>query len=102
MRILYLHYDAELKPFTGKDSVIKTFLENQPMAVEMLADIQHYVEKWLPSFIADNRSYLNVAIGCTGGQHRSVYFVEQLSAYFAGTNLKLKKQKVITRHRELD
>jgi RNase adapter protein RapZ len=96
------HYDADLKPFTGKDSAIKTFLENQPMAVEMLADIQHYVEKWLPSFIADNRSYLNVAIGCTGGQHRSVYFVEQLSAYFAGTNLKLQKQKVITRHRELD
>jgi RNase adapter protein RapZ len=96
------HYDADLKPFTGKDSAIKMFLENQPMAVEMLADIQHYVEKWLPSFIADNRSYLNVAIGCTGGQHRSVYFVEQLSAYFAGTNLKLQKQKVITRHRELD
>jgi UPF0042 nucleotide-binding protein len=96
------HYDADLKPFTGKDSVIKTFLENQPMAVEMLADIQHYVEKWLPSFIADNRSYLNVAIGCTGGQHRSVYFVEQLSAYFSGTNLKLQNQKVITRHRELD
>ena len=96
------HYDADLKPFTGKDSAIKTFLENQPMAVEMLTDIQHYVEKWLPSFVADNRSYLNVAIGCTGGQHRSVYFVEQLSTYFACTNLKLQKQKVITRHRELD
>ncbi|MBC7756429.1 MAG: RNase adapter RapZ [Bdellovibrio sp.] len=93
------HYDIELKPFTGKDTVIKTFLENQPMAVEMLADIQNYIEKWLPSFIADNRSYLNVAIGCTGGQHRSVYFVEQLSAYFSGTHL--KKQKVIIRHREL-
>jgi RNase adapter protein RapZ len=91
------HYDAELKPFTGKDAVIKTFLENQPIAVEMLADIQHYVEKWLPSFIADNRSYLNVAIGCTGGQHRSVYFVEQLSTHF-----KQQKQKVIIRHRELD
>ena len=62
----------------------------------MLADIQHYVEKWLPSFDADNRSYLTVAIGCTGGQHRSVYFVEQLSAYF-----KQQKQKVIIRHREL-
>ncbi len=101
------HYDAELKPFTGKDSVIKKFLENQPMAVEMLADIQHYVEKWLPSFIADNRSYLNVTIGCTGGQHRSVYFVEQLfiyftGTYFAGSNLKLQKHKVIIRHRELD
>ena len=95
------HYDSELKPFTGKDSVIKTFLENQPMVVEMLADIQNYIEKWLPSFIADNRSYLNVAIGCTGGQHRSVYFVEQLSTYFAGIRLTKQKQKVIIRHREL-
>ena len=96
------HYDAELKPFTGKDSVIKTFLENQPMAVEMLADIQHYIEKWLPSFELDNRSYLNVAIGCTGGQHRSVYFVEQLYIYFTGAYFKQQKQKVIIRHRELD
>ncbi len=91
------HYDADLRPFTGKDAVIQTFLQNQPAAIEMLADIQHYVEKWLPSFEQDNRSYLNVAIGCTGGQHRSVYFVEQLSHYF-----KQQKQKVIIRHRELD
>ena len=91
------HYDANLRPFTGKDTVIQTFLQNQPAAIEMLADIQHYVEKWLPSFEQDNRSYLNVAIGCTGGQHRSVYFVEQLSNYF-----KQQKQKVIIRHRELD
>ena len=91
------HYDADLRAFTGKDTVIQTFLQNQPAAIEMLADIQHYVEKWLPSFEQDNRSYLNVAIGCTGGQHRSVYFVEQLSNYF-----KQQKQKVIIRHRELD
>ena len=91
------HYDADLRPFTGKDTVIQTFLQNQPAAIEMLADIQHYVEKWLPSFEQDNRSYLNVAIGCTGGQHRSVYFVEQLSNYF-----KQQKQQVIIRHRELD
>ena len=91
------YYDASLRPFTGKDAVIQTFLQNQPAVIEMLADIQHYVEKWLPSFEHDNRSYLNVAIGCTGGQHRSVYFVEQLSNYF-----KQQKQKVIIRHRELD
>ena len=91
------HYDTDLRPFTGKDTVIQTFLQNQPAAIEMLADIQHYVEKWLPSFEQDNRSYLNVAIGCTGGQHRSVYFVEQLSNYF-----KQQKQQVIIRHRELD
>ncbi len=91
------HYDPTLRPLTGKDAPIKAFLEKEPEAIEMLADIQHYVEKWLPSFDADNRSYLTVAIGCTGGQHRSVYFVEQLSVYF-----KQQKQKVIIRHRELN
>jgi len=90
------HYDPILRPLTGKDNLVREFLEKQPAVIEMLADIQHYVEKWLPSFDADNRSYLTVAIGCTGGQHRSVYFVERLSAYF-----KQQKQKVIIRHREL-
>jgi UPF0042 nucleotide-binding protein len=61
----------------------------------MLEDIRNYIEKWLPCFIQDNRSYLTIAIGCTGGQHRSVYFVEQLSQYFQAN------QKVLTRHREL-
>lgn len=91
------HYDPVLRPMTGKDEAVKVFLEKQPAVIEMLADIQHYVEKWLPSFDQDHRSYLTVAIGCTGGQHRSVYFVEQLSAYF-----KQQKQKVIIRHRDLD
>lgn len=96
------HYDAILKPLTGKDAAVQDFLAKQPAVVEMLADIQHYVEKWLPSFIQDHRSYLTVAIGCTGGQHRSVYFVEQLAAYFGDANSKHPKQQVITRHRELD
>ncbi len=91
------HYDPVLRPFTGKDLAVKAFLEKEPQVIEMLSDIQHYVEKWLPSFNQDNRSYLTVAIGCTGGQHRSVYFVEQLSAYF-----KQQKQHVIIRHRELN
>ena len=91
------HYDPILKPLTGKDAAVAKFLENTPAAIEMLGDIQHYIEKWLPSFDQDNRSYLTVAVGCTGGQHRSVYFVEQLSNYF-----KNHQQKVIVRHRELD
>ena len=91
------HYDPILRPLTGKDSLVKEFLQKQPAVIEMLADIQHYVEKWLPSFNQDHRSYLTVAIGCTGGQHRSVYFIEQLSSYF-----KQQNQKVIIRHRELD
>ena len=91
------HYDPILKPLTGKDAPVAQFLQNTPAAIEMLADIQHYIAKWLPSFEQDNRSYLTVAIGCTGGQHRSVYFVEQLSKHF-----KQQQQKVIVRHRELD
>lgn len=96
------HYDPILKPLTGKDAAVQTYLANQPAAIEMLTDIQHYVQKWLPSFNADNRSYLTVAIGCTGGQHRSVYFVEQLSAYFKQHLINNYKQQVIIRHRELD
>lgn len=96
------HYDPILKPLTGKDAAVQTFLANQPAAIEMLADIQHYVQKWLPSFNADNRSYLTVAIGCTGGQHRSVYFVEQLSMHFKKHLNNNYKQQVIIRHRELD
>ena len=96
------HYDPILKSLTGKDAAVKTFLEKQANVIEMLADIQHYVEKWLPSFVQDNRSYLTVSIGCTGGQHRSVYFVEQLALYFSSSYFKQQKQRVIVRHRELD
>jgi len=91
------HYDKLLRPLTGKDAAVASFLANTPMAAEMLTDIQQFIEKWLSSFEQDNRSYLTIGIGCTGGQHRSVYFVEQLNAYF-----KASKYKVIIRHRELD
>jgi RNase adapter protein RapZ len=91
------HYIPALKQLTGRDPEVAQFIENTPAAIEMLADIKHYIGKWLPSFEKDNRSYLTVAIGCTGGQHRSVYFVEQLTKYF-----KQHQQKVILRHRELD
>jgi RNase adapter protein RapZ len=90
------HYDKDLRPLTGKDEAVVTFLESAPMAIEMLADIKQFIEKWLSSFEQDNRSYLTVAIGCTGGQHRSVYFVEELTRYF-----KKSQHKVIARHREL-
>lgn len=90
------HYDPTLQPLTGRDLPVQTFLKDHAMVNEMLQDIQAYLEKWLPSFVIDNRSYLTVAIGCTGGQHRSVYFVETLSQHF-----KLNYQ-VLTRHRELD
>lgn len=89
------HYDPNMRELTGRDASVQAFLSAQPNVNEMVGDIKAYIEKWLPCFIADNRSYLTVAIGCTGGQHRSVYFVEQLSHYFKST------QKVLTRHREL-
>lgn len=91
------HYDKILRPLTGKDAAVINFLENEPMALDMITDVKQYVQKWLSSFEQDNRSYLTVAIGCTGGQHRSVYFVEQLSRHF-----KTSQHKVIARHRELD
>ncbi len=89
------HYDPRMRDLTGKDAAVQAFLASHTNVNEMIQDIKIYIEKWLPNFIADNRSYLTVAIGCTGGQHRSVYFVEQLSAHFKTS------QKVLTRHREL-
>ncbi len=71
------------------------FLENTPAAQKMFGDIRDFVERWLPSFVADNRSYLTVAIGCTGGQHRSVYLAEKLARHFE------HQQQVLVRHREL-
>ncbi|MDD2832791.1 MAG: RNase adapter RapZ [Methylotenera sp.] len=89
------HYDPALRELTGLDEKVSTFLADHEVVKEMLKDITIYVEKWLPCFVLDNRSYLTVAIGCTGGQHRSVYMVEQLRQYFKDT------QKVLARHRQL-
>jgi UPF0042 nucleotide-binding protein len=89
------HYDPELRPLTGKDAPVIAFLEANSNAREMLADIRDYIDKWLPCFVRDNRAYLTIAIGCTGGRHRSVYFAETLAAYFRGS------RNVLVRHREL-
>lgn len=89
------YYDLALRPLTGRDAPVVDFLQNQPMVLAMAEDIRAYVEKWLPSFIADNRSYLTVAIGCTGGQHRSVFIAERLANYFRAHG------NVLVRHREM-
>jgi len=89
------HYDPALRPLTGKDAPVITFLQADANTRSMLADIRDYIEKWLPCFVRDNRSYLTVAIGCTGGRHRSVYFAENLAAHFRGS------RGVLIRHREL-
>jgi UPF0042 nucleotide-binding protein len=90
------HYDPSLRPLTGHDAEVIAFLQSQADVMEMLADIQQYVEKWLPCFVHDNRSYLTVAVGCTGGQHRSVFFVERLATHFRTLGY-----PVLVRHREL-
>jgi UPF0042 nucleotide-binding protein len=89
------HYNPVLQPLTGLDPPVIEFLDNTPSAQDMYSDICDFVERWLPSFVADNRSYLTVAIGCTGGRHRSVYFAEKLARYFE------QQQQVLVRHREL-
>jgi UPF0042 nucleotide-binding protein len=89
------HYDPLLRPLTGRDAAVIEFLDNTPSAQDMFRDIRDFVERWLPSFVADNRSYLTVALGCTGGQHRSVYLVEKLARHFQ------HQQQVLVRHREL-
>ncbi|MEO7030742.1 MAG: RNase adapter RapZ [Herbaspirillum sp.] len=88
-------YDLNLRPLTGLDAPVREFLDALPMATELETDIRAFVEKWLPAFKGDNRSYVTVAIGCTGGQHRSVYMVEQLASYFQ------QAERVVRRHREL-
>ena len=89
------NYDPRLRPLTGRDRAVVEFLEAEPRVRKMLDDIGRFVADWLPEFQRDNRSYLTVAIGCTGGQHRSVYFAESLAARFRG------KAQVLVRHREI-
>ena len=90
------YYDRELRPLTGRDEPVAKFLEAQPEVRLMLSQISAFIAQWLPNFSADQRSYLTVAIGCTGGQHRSVYLVETLCRQFAYHG------QVLKRHRELD
>jgi UPF0042 nucleotide-binding protein len=89
------NYDPRLRPLTGRDPAVVEFLGAEPRVRKMLDDIGRFVADWLPDFARDNRSYLTVAIGCTGGQHRSVYFVEALAARFRG------KAQVLVRDREI-
>lgn len=91
------HYDPVLRPLTGRDPEIQAFMAQQPDARALLDDIRAFIDRWLPAFVRENRSYLTVAIGCTGGRHRSVYFVEQLGRHFRAA-----WQKVLIRHRELE
>jgi UPF0042 nucleotide-binding protein len=90
------HYEPLLKPLTGKDGSVVKYLDADPNVNRMFEDIRRFVDDWLPCFIRDNRNYLTVAIGCTGGRHRSVYFAERLARHF------VKNNQVLVRHRELN
>ena len=90
------YYIRELRPRTGRDAPVASYLQAQPEVGAMLEQIEAFLLRWLPAFEEDQRSYLTVAIGCTGGQHRSVYAVETLARRFAA------RQVTLVRHRELD
>jgi UPF0042 nucleotide-binding protein len=89
------HYDPGLRPLTGRDLPVIDFLEAEPEVLRMRGDIAGFIRAWLPSYVQDSRNYLTVGLGCTGGQHRSVYFAEWLAREFRDC------ARVLVRHREL-
>lgn len=90
------HWEPGLRALTGQDRTVIDYLAAQPLVGEMCEDILTFLDRWISCFEADNRSYITVAVGCTGGQHRSVYLVERLAAH-----LRQRQLKVLVRHREL-
>ena len=90
------HYQPELKSLTGRDEPVAAYLRGSAEVADMLAGIEGFINRWLGALARDHRSYVTVAIGCTGGQHRSVYLVEALAQAFSASWPTLK------RHRELD
>ena len=89
------HYDPKLRPFTGRDSQVIEFLGRDPSVERWLEDVRGLLARWLPEIVRENRSSVTVAIGCTGGRHRSVYLVERLAEAFR------KDWSVLVRHRGL-
>lgn len=90
------HWDPALRPFTGRDRPVAEFLEGNEDARALLGDMQQFLERWLPHYEAEQRSYVTVGVGCTGGRHRSVYFVERLADHFRN-----QRSQVLTHHRDL-
>ncbi|MDV3237741.1 MAG: RNase adapter RapZ [Gammaproteobacteria bacterium] len=90
------HWEAHLRPQTGLDREVVEYLDAQPMVDEMFDAIRDFLDTWIPRFESENRSYLTVALGCTGGQHRSVYLARRLGEHF-----RQRYPSVLVRHREL-
>jgi UPF0042 nucleotide-binding protein len=89
------HYDPKLRPYTGRDTPVIEYLEHDALAQQWLADVRALLARWLPEIVRENRSHVTVAIGCTGGRHRSVYLAERLAETFRA------EWKVLVRHRGL-
>lgn len=90
------HYEPTLRALTGRDALVAQFLAQEPDVARMLTEIRNFLDGWLDALARNHRSYVTVAIGCTGGQHRSVYLVEQLSMLFG------QQWSTVKRHREMD
>ncbi|MBT7333180.1 MAG: RNase adapter RapZ [Gammaproteobacteria bacterium] len=90
------YWEKSLRSFTGQDRAVEDFLSSQPAVTEMFNDISQYLDTWIPRFEAGARAYMTVALGCTGGQHRSVYLAERLAQHFSH-----QFDNVLLRHREL-
>ncbi len=90
------HWETQLRSLTGLDEKVVQYLDSQQEVQHMLRDVTNYLQKWLPRFEENNRSYITVALGCTGGQHRSVYLCERLAEHFRN-----QIRNVQVRHREL-
>lgn len=91
------HWDARLRPFSGQDAPVREFLDSQPLVVQYLSDTKSFLDAWVPRFESEDKGYLTVAIGCTGGRHRSVYLAERLAEHYRAT-----RGQVLTFHRELE
>lgn len=90
------YWDPALREFTGRDAAVVRFLDQQEEVARFAAELQGFLERWLPSLVRSNRSYITIAVGCTGGQHRSVYLAEKLAAHFNG-----RFGQALIRHRDL-
>lgn len=90
------YWDPALRDLTGRDAAVTAFLDRQEDVARFLGDLATFLERWLPSLVQSNRSYITVAVGCTGGQHRSVYLAERLAAHFNG-----RIGRALIRHRDL-
>ena len=90
------YWEPALRDCTGRDDAVAQFMARHDEASQFLADITNFLERWLPSLVRSNRSYLTIAVGCTGGQHRSVYLAERLAAPFDG-----RYGRALIRHRDL-